>query len=181
MPHYEFPVISIHGACFNDSNNEARAARCVFFGFENAMNFACPLEPGHRQTGQLAELGACIYALTKVEKFLQKWKRDRTRGHLPSRLHTVIIKSDSSYIVNGITEWVQKWKSNGWKNCKGQPVANVESWKLVDDLVGKLEKEIGVKFWLVSREANAMAEVAGRRAVLHAQDTDHLLNNTKLA
>lgn len=157
-------MISFHGVCEKDNKKVVRSAGFVFVGPNNKHNFAFPLKGDDRQTTQAAELSACIYALQLVNKNLNRWKKERDRD-APSKLAVVIIKSDSSYIVNGVTEWVQKWKINGWKNCKGQPVANVEDWKILDALIEKLEQQIRVKFWLVSREENVPAE-GGAKAVL---------------
>lgn len=167
--HYECPVISIHGICEKDKKSGPRSAGSIFLGPNNKHNCAIPLKGADRQTSQIAELSACIYALQLVNKNLNRWKKERDRDS-PSRLAMVVIKSDSAYIVNGIAEWVVKWKRNGWKNCKGQPVANVEDWKILDALVEKLEHQIRVKFWLVSREENAAAEQGAKAALGHAVD-----------
>lgn len=39
------------------------------------------------------------------------------------------IYTDSSYVKNGITKWVTKWKSNDWKTSKGEPVKNKTLWE----------------------------------------------------
>lgn len=167
--HYECPVISIHGLCETDNKNRVRSAGSIFLGPNNKHNLAIPLKGDDRQTSQIAELSACIYALQLVNKNMNRWKKERTRDS-PSKLAMVVIKSDSPYIVNGAAEWVLKWKTNGWKNCKGQLVANVEDWKILDALVEKLEQKIRVKFWLVSREENAAAESAAKTALGHGMD-----------
>lgn len=166
--HYECPVISIYGICEKDKNG-ARSAGSIFLGPNNKHNCAIPLKGDDRQTNQIAELSACIYALQLVNKNLNRWKKERDRDS-PSKLAMVVIKSDSAYIVNGIAEHVFKWKTNGWKNCKGQPVANVEDWKILDALVEKLEQQIRVKFWLVSREENADAENGAKAALGHGME-----------
>ena len=38
------------------------------------------------------------------------------------------IFTDSSYVKNGITSWVQKWEKNGWKNSSKGAVKNKELW-----------------------------------------------------
>ncbi|WP_253299783.1 ribonuclease HI [Wolbachia endosymbiont of Chironomus riparius] len=37
--------------------------------------------------------------------------------------------TDSTYIKNGITEWINKWRINGWKTSNKKPVKNTELWK----------------------------------------------------
>lgn len=44
------------------------------------------------------------------------------------------IYTDSSY-VTGYYDWLPKWKAKGYKNAKGEPVANVELWKELDKLL----------------------------------------------
>lgn len=72
-------------------------------------------------------------------------------------LNTIVIKSDSEYLVKGITEWLPKWKLNKWKNCKGQPVANEDLWRVIDGMIVQLEGKIKVQFWLVDKAQNADA------------------------
>jgi ribonuclease HI len=48
----------------------------------------------------------------------------------------VEIVTDSQYLKNGITEWIHKWKRNGWKTRNG-PVVNQDLWHELDDQVSK--------------------------------------------
>ena len=49
----------------------------------------------------------------------------------------VEIYTDSIYVKNGITEWVVKWKKNGWKNSNKKPVKNKDLWIKLDGLCEK--------------------------------------------
>jgi len=40
----------------------------------------------------------------------------------------VTLYTDSRYVVDGITKWVDGWKRNGWVNASKQPVRNAELW-----------------------------------------------------
>ena len=48
----------------------------------------------------------------------------------------VTLTTDSQYVKRGITEWIDKWKSNGWrtagKGAKAGPVANQDLWVELD-------------------------------------------------
>lgn len=44
------------------------------------------------------------------------------------KLHT-----DSAYLKNGITQWLPRWKANGWKTADKKPVANEDLWRRLDD------------------------------------------------
>ena len=47
----------------------------------------------------------------------------------------IIITTDSNYVKNGITDWINNWKTNGWKTAKKQPVKNKDLWIALDKLV----------------------------------------------
>ena len=49
----------------------------------------------------------------------------------------VVIYTDSIYVKNGITEWMIKWKKNGWKNASKKPVKNKDLWIKLDKLCEK--------------------------------------------
>ncbi len=43
--------------------------------------------------------------------------------------------TDSQYLQKGISEWIVKWRRNGWRNAKGDPVLNQDLWMRLDELV----------------------------------------------
>ena len=44
----------------------------------------------------------------------------------------ITIYTDSKYVINGITSWIKKWKTNDWKNSSKTPVKNIDLWKILD-------------------------------------------------
>lgn len=40
----------------------------------------------------------------------------------------VVVHTDSTYVLKGITEWIVGWKKRGWVNSAKQPVKNVDLW-----------------------------------------------------
>ena len=46
----------------------------------------------------------------------------------------ITIYTDSKYVKNGITEWIQNWKQNGWKTANRKDVLNQELWKALDEV-----------------------------------------------
>jgi ribonuclease HI len=44
----------------------------------------------------------------------------------------VELHTDSQYMRNGITGWINKWKTNGWRTADKKPVKNVELWQALD-------------------------------------------------
>ena len=45
---------------------------------------------------------------------------------------TITIVTDSSYVKDGITQWIFGWKARGWKTAAKKPVKNEELWKRLD-------------------------------------------------
>jgi ribonuclease HI len=45
------------------------------------------------------------------------------------------ITTDSMYVKNGINEWINNWKRNGWKTAAKKPVKNKDLWQELDELV----------------------------------------------
>jgi ribonuclease HI len=41
----------------------------------------------------------------------------------------VIIYTDSTYVIRGITQWVWGWRQRGWRTAEGGAVANQELWE----------------------------------------------------
>tara|TARA_B100000941_G_scaffold276513_1_gene239237 strand:- start:431 stop:862 length:432 start_codon:yes stop_codon:yes gene_type:complete len=44
------------------------------------------------------------------------------------------IFTDSKYVMDGITDYIKKWKVNGWKTASKKPVKNSDLWKQLDEL-----------------------------------------------
>lgn len=49
-----------------------------------------------------------------------------------TRPAVVRIHTDSTYVRNGITKWIPRWKSNGWLTTDKQPVKNADLWQRLD-------------------------------------------------
>lgn len=49
-----------------------------------------------------------------------------------TRACKVSIYTDSKYVMQGITEWIDNWKAKGWKTASKQPVKNVDLWQRLD-------------------------------------------------
>lgn len=45
----------------------------------------------------------------------------------------VAVHTDSTYVKDGITQWIHGWKRNGWKTAAKKPVKNVDLWQRLDD------------------------------------------------
>ena len=52
----------------------------------------------------------------------------------------VTLVSDSVYVGKGLSEWMAKWKANGWRRREGsqwKEVKNEDLWRQLDQLVGE--------------------------------------------
>ena len=49
----------------------------------------------------------------------------------------IILHTDSTYVMKGMTEWLPGWKSRGWKTASKQPVKNVDLWQRMDEAVSR--------------------------------------------
>ena len=91
-------------------------------------------------TNNKMEITAAIKALTFIKK--------KTK---------INVYTDSKYLKDGITIWINKWKLNGWQTSNKKNVKNLDLWKL-------LEKNIKVHeikwYWVKSHNDNILNEKA---------------------
>jgi ribonuclease HI len=67
-------------------------------------------------TNNRMELMAAISALETLKK--------------PS---SAVIHTDSRYVMDGLTQWLPRWKRNGWKTADKKPVKNSDLWRALDE------------------------------------------------
>lgn len=60
--------------------------------------------------------------------------------HALTRRSRVDIYSDSQYVLNGLSEWLEQWKARGWRTAAKKPVKNEDLWRELDRL--KAEHEL---------------------------------------
>ena len=44
----------------------------------------------------------------------------------------VTLHTDSTYVKDGITKWIENWKKNGWRTAARKPVKNSDLWQELD-------------------------------------------------
>jgi len=69
-------------------------------------------------TNNRMELLAVIHGLTKIKEG-----------------DSVRVNTDSMYVKNGITSWINKWVENGWKTAAKKDVANKDLWVKLQSIV----------------------------------------------
>ena len=65
------------------------------------------------------------------------------------------IFTDSQYVKNGITEWINTWLANNWKTSKKEDVKNKDLW--ID--LYNLNKSLNIQWnWVKAHDGNPMNE-----------------------
>lgn len=89
-----------------------------------ALNEVIELGGSHpKTTNNIMELSAIISAL----------------AYSVSNTAETHIYTDSKYVIQGITNWIDGWRLNGWKTKGGDPVKNQAEWKQLWQLVSERE------------------------------------------
>ena len=88
-------------------------------------------------TNNIMELTAVITALEYVLEISTKEKNYNLliNNKKNDKKMNVEIYADSSYVLKGITEWIENWIKKDFKNVK-----NVELWKKLYNLKGQIEE-----------------------------------------
>jgi ribonuclease HI len=133
---------------FRPSAQTPQDRNCVRFPLEREG----PTGELHPQTNNRAELRAVIAALQ-----YRNWPQDG--------FDSLVIATDSEYLVMGITCWVSRWLRNGWRSNAGALIMNRDLWELLLDLLEWWdENSLRVQFWGIPRAWNTDADYHARLA-----------------
>jgi ribonuclease HI len=102
---------------------------------------ACKGNPGPGGWGVLLRLG-------DTERELFGGERQTTNNRMEltavikglealSKPCRVRIVTDSQYVKQGITQWIARWRRNGWRTASKQPVKNKDLWEALDALLAE--------------------------------------------
>ncbi len=126
---------------------------------------ACSGNPGPGGWGAILVYG-------KVEKELSGGEPDTTNNRMEMMaairsLETlkdacrVDIYTDSSYVKDGITKWIDGWKRRGWKTADKKPVKNVDLWQRLEEAAARHDMHW---HWVRGHDGHAMNERADQLA-----------------
>ena len=104
---------------------------------------ACSGNPGPGGWGAILRSGEHERELSGGERATTNNRMELTaviRGlEALKRPSSVIVHTDSRYVMDGLTQWLPKWKKNGWKTADKKPVKNEDLWRELDQLCAKHE------------------------------------------
>lgn len=89
-------------------------------------------------TNNIAEICAIIRGIDLIKENVN-FKDENQKSDLT-------IYSDSAYTINGITNWINGWRANGWITSSKTPVKNVDLWKKLDWELQKLGDYFNINF-----------------------------------
>ncbi|MBF0296491.1 MAG: ribonuclease HI [Magnetococcales bacterium] len=135
------PPVQIHtdGACSGNPGPGGWGALLQYGPHEKNLCGFAPITTNNRM-----EMLAAIHALEALNR--------------PCR---VIVNTDSAYVKNGITQWLEGWKRRGWRKSDGKPVLNCELWQRLDAVCLKHEVEWR---WVKGHAGNPGNEAADQLA-----------------
>ena len=76
-------------------------------------------------------------------------------------LKLVRIFTDSTYVKEGITVWINNWEKNNWKTADKKNVKNVDLWKRLKELVKSNQVEWN---WVKGHSEDPMNDLADKLA-----------------
>lgn len=93
--------------------------------------------PGNTQTKNCG----LVYALREVLKQFRKKLQVQDSVERPLM---VFVKTDATYISDGVTYHLPKWSQSNWCNAKHKPIANSIFWRSVHHELDTLKEELDV-------------------------------------
>ncbi|MBL95778.1 MAG: Ribonuclease HI [Alphaproteobacteria bacterium MarineAlpha3_Bin5] len=113
-------------------------------------------------TNNRMELLAAIKALENLKNFAESITPSPNPNRaLSPYLVKIRIYTDSTYVKNGITSWINGWKRNGWKTSTKKAVKNKDLWERLDSILDGHDIEW---FWVKGHAGNSCNERADELA-----------------
>jgi len=106
---------------------------------------ACSGNPGPGGWGALMMYGSDEKEITGGEFQTTNNRMELTAAlealNTLKRRCTVELYTDSTYVRDGITKWIEGWKARGWKTAAKKPVKNEDLWRALDDAAARHDIE----------------------------------------
>ncbi len=135
---------------------------------------ACSGNPGPGGWGALLQYG-------EVEKELSGGEAETTNNRMElmaaiealnalKKPCQVELYTDSTYVKDGINQWIHGWKRNGWKTAAKKPVKNAELWQQLDEAVKRHHVNWHWVKGHAGDEGNERADALARGAIIREQN-----------
>jgi ribonuclease HI len=79
--------------------------------------------------------------------------------------------TDSKYLLEGVTEWMPRWKERGWKTAAKKPVKNVDLWQRLEKALDRHNIEWTWVKGHAGHPENERADELARRGVDRVRST----------
>ncbi|WP_340587140.1 ribonuclease HI [Erythrobacter alti] len=93
---------------------------------------ACKGNPGPGGWGALLRMGRHEKELCGSEPDTTNNRMEMTAALMALRALIqpceVTLHTDSRYLIDGMTKWIEGWKRKGWMNASKKPVRNADLW-----------------------------------------------------
>ena len=80
--------------------------------------------------------------------------------------YPVQLWTDSQYVRQGITGWIEGWKRKGWRTAAGQPVKNDDLWRRLDAAAARYAVEWRWVKGHAGHEGNELADQLATRGAI---------------
>jgi len=140
-------ILHTDGSCLNNPGPGGWAAILQWNGNERELSGAVADTTNNRM-----ELLAAIEGLNAL-----------------NRPMNVELYTDSKYVMDGVNDWMPRWRSNGWKTAAKKPVANQDLWQQLDSALAPHQV---TWHWVKGHAGNALNErcdVLARAAAMTLQ------------
>lgn len=77
----------------------------------------------------------------------------------------VALYTDSTYVRNGITQWLPAWRARGWRTADKKPVKNQDLWEALAALTAKHDVEWHWVKGHAGHDGNERADMLANRGV----------------
>lgn len=119
-------------------------------------------------TGDPRDSGGVDHTTNQRMELMAAIEAVRVNGPIArTQLKRLVIVSDSTYVVNCFKDrWWVRWRANGWRNAKREPVANADLWQQLIDLYLSFDEEERPDFqWVRGHSGDPMNDLVDELAV----------------
>jgi ribonuclease HI len=159
------------GSCLNNGQTSALGGYSVVFVENPDAYFAWNMDDGLVPTNNRAEFYGWLAACGVADKLDEV---NDAEADAPARRRTLVIHTDSMYVVNTVNTWLSGWAKNDYAKKTGESAMNLDLLKRVEaQLLRRAIKTVHVKAHTggedLDSKANSRADSLARWSAEHQQ------------